>query len=105
MTYPNLNASNTQGLFQYVEQIVPSFSAWLIGAFWFIIFLFSYYSAIKMGRNPNAPVSVTAASFGAVILAVVLTMIPGFVPQTVLMVTFGIFAASVIWLMFSNRED
>ena len=105
MTYATLNATNLNGLFQYVESIVSSFSAFLIGAFFFIILLYTYFSAIRMGRNPNLSVSFAAASFSSLILTLILTLIPGFVPTTVLMIMFALFAVGVIWLFFSQRVD
>ena len=96
MTYalPNSSANFTVGNYiEYVVSIDPNFFAIFLFGMWFIMFI-----GLRASPNLTTPVSLTTASFGSLLLSIIL-MTGGFIGSAPTLYFIGMLIIGVILLM------
>ena len=99
MAYPLPNSSGTFTIgkyFEYVVEIDPNFFVVLLLGIWFILFI-----GLRASPNLTTPVSVTTASFGTLLLSVIL-LTGGFVGSAPVLYCIGLLVIGIILLMIER---
>lgn len=105
-TLQQWQANNTnagmEGLPLYVNSIVPIFSSLLLFALFVIILFGTYFSSKRLTGIGDFSVSFVAAAFVTAIVAVIMSLIPGFVNIFVVIVCIALFIVSLVLLFLSK---
>jgi hypothetical protein len=96
MAYALPNSSGNFSIgdyFEYVVTIDPNFFTILLFGIWFILFI-----GLRASPNLTTPVSITTASFGTLLLSVIL-MTGGFIGSASTLYFIGMMVIGIILLM------
>ena len=99
MVYALPNSSGNFSIgdyFEYVVSIDPNFFTVLLFGIWFILFI-----GLRASPNLTTPVSITTASFGALLLSVIL-MTGGFIGSASTLYFIGMMVIGIILLMIER---
>jgi len=108
MTYQTIADVNTSAgphtLFVYAAGVVDSFIPMLIFATFVICLMGSYFSQRRLTGKGDLPASFAAASFVTTIVAFVMSLIPGLIHNSVVIVMVVVSVLGVIWLWLSRGD-
>jgi len=103
MAYPTLADYNTTtgipAIFQYVSEVVPIFTPMLLLSFFVIAMLGSYFSQRRTTGRGNFKASFAVAGYLTVLVAFLLTLLPGVMDIITLSVTIAVAVLGTILLL------
>ncbi len=106
--YEEISARNTtEGLhilFIYVNDIVPVFIPGILFAFFIILFTGSFFLQKRESGIGDAPTSFLVAGFSTTVGALLMTLIPGLINTTVVIISFSVTIIGALWVFFSRDK-
>ena len=103
-TYAEFNKTGLDQLFVYAAQTIPVFSPMVLISFFAIVALATYFSSTRIRGDGDFAASFVVAGFMTVILSVIMSLIPGLMPTTYVVITFVVFMLGVLFLFLSHRK-
>lgn len=100
-TQPNLTGGIDSNLVQIVSQ-VPSYTVGLLLFVWGVVFIAGSGEQKRRGGYADMPMWAIMASLSTLMVALILTLIPGLINLTVLSAVVGITIMSGVWLFLSK---
>lgn len=103
-TFSEWNKTGLDQMFVYAADTVPIFIPLFLFSFFIIITLASYFSSKRLGNDGDLAASFTVAGFTTFILSLVMTLIPGLIPTTYVIIVLAVAVLGVLFLFFSKRR-
>ena len=107
-TYASWNKSGLDQLFVYAANIDNGVGILFISLLLFSVFMItllgSYFSSRRMSGDGDFAASFAAAGFLTFIIALIMTLIPGFINMTTVVITLIVAIIGVLFLYFSKRR-
>ena len=100
-----INRTNQTGLdgnFVYVAQLVPGFIPFLLFTFFIIILLNSYYIPRNLTSKGDFVASFAVAGYTTAIIAIMMTLVPGLINPSIVIIAIIIAVAGTLWLYFNR---
>ena len=91
-------------MFVYVADVVPIFIPLFLFSFFIIVTLASYFSSKRLSNDGDLAASFAVAGFSTFILALVMSLIPGLIPTTYVVIMLAVLILAVLFLFFSKRR-
>jgi len=107
MAYQDFSEWNKTGLdqmFVYVADTVPLFIPLFLFSFFIIITLASYFSSKRLSNDGDLAASFAVAGFSTAILALVMSLTPGLISTTYVVIIIAVEILGVLFLFFSKRR-
>ena len=105
LTLKEFNKTKLDNLFLYATLIVPSFIAMTLFSLWIILIFGSYFSSKRLTGKGDFAGLLAASSFIVTIVAFGFNLVGGLVNLEIMVICFSITIVSLIFLMFSRREN
>ena len=103
-TFSEWNKTGLDQMFVYAADVVPIFIPLFLFSFFIIITLASYFSSKRLSNDGDLAASFVVAGFATVILALVMSLIPGLIPTTYVVIIIAITVLGILFLFFSRRR-
>ncbi len=103
-TFSEWNQTGLDQMFVYAAEVVPIFIPLFLFSFFIIITLASYFSSKRLSNDGDLAASFAVAGFSTVILALVLSLIPGLIPTTYVVIVIAVAVLGILFLFFSKRR-
>jgi len=103
-TFAEWNKTGLDQMFVYAADVVPLFIPFFLLSFFIIIVLASYFSSKRLSNDGDLAASFAVAGFSTFILALVMSLIPGLIPTTYVVIILAIAILGVLFLFFSKRR-
>lgn len=109
MPYKTISDVNTSAgvhtLFTYVADIVPIFIPLLLGSFFMIGFLGTYFAQKRLTGSGDVPAAFASWTFITLILVLLMSLIENLVTPIVLTISLSLAVVGMLWLYFSRNES
>lgn len=103
-TIDQANVTSLTGIFTYSAGIVPILPSLILFAIFLVTVLGSFFAQRRQLGTGNFAASFAVGGFVTMVVAIMLSLIPGFINLTTLVVTIAITILGFIWLIFSERD-
>ena len=103
-TFAEWNKTGLDQMFAYAADTVPLFIPLFLFSFFIIITLASYFSSKRLSNDGDLAASFAVAGFSTVIIALVMSLIPGLIPTTYVVITIAVTVLGILFLFFSKRR-
>ena len=103
-TFAEFNKTGLDQMFLYAAEVVPIFIPLFLFSFFIIITLASYFSSKRLSSDGDLAASFAVAGFSTFILALVMSLIPGLISTTYVVITIAVTVLGVLFLFFSKRR-
>jgi len=102
--YPEYNYTGERmgGLFKYAKQIVPFYDGLLFGVILAVITFSIYFIQESKKGKGDFPVAFAVGCTATTVLAIIISLLSGFVSPVTLGILISLTIVSYIWLFYSN---
>lgn len=103
-TFAEWNKTGLDQMFVYAADVVPIFIPFFLFSFFMIITLASYFSSKRLSNDGDLAASFAVAGFSTVVLALVMSLIPGLIANYLVVITIVVAVLGILFLFLSKRR-
>ena len=107
MAYPTIDSVNTSAgmhtLYIYANDVVPIFTPMILFGLFMVMLLGSYFAQIRMRGDANFSASFAVAGFFISVVATFMSLIPGMINLTTMVVCYGLAMIGFLWLVLDKN--
>lgn len=101
-TFGEYNSTGASGLLTYPATALPFFTPMLLFAIYVILLMATYFAARRLNGRGDFIASMAASGFVTVVVAIIMSLIPGLINGTTLLTTFAVAVLGVVLLLLRD---
>lgn len=103
-TLDQVNVTEPSQIFTYVVSVVPIFPSLLLVAIFLITTIGSYFAQKRIQGIANFPASYAVGGFVTASIALVMSLLPGFLSLPILIIAVANSIGGFLWFVFSDQD-